>query len=55
MIKFTGANSVVGAKIVCDRKISLEKYDQASKLGQFVLRNDKGTIAIGRVIMLPKS
>ena len=55
IIKFTGANSVVGAKIVCDRKISLEKYDQVSKLGQFVLRNDKGTVAIGRVIMLPKS
>jgi peptide chain release factor subunit 3 len=55
LLKFTGTNTVVGAKITCNQKISLEKYDQFNKFGQFVLRNDKGTVAIGRVIMLPKN
>ena len=53
--KFVKSGSVVIARIQVEKPICAELFENVPQLGRFTLRDEGRTIAIGKVIKLPKS
>lgn len=53
--KFVKSGSVVIVRIEVEKQICAELFDQVPQLGRFTLRDEGRTIAIGKIIKLPKS
>ncbi|KAK9839006.1 hypothetical protein WJX74_007734 [Apatococcus lobatus] len=54
-VKFVKGNSVVLVRIDVEKPICVERFDHVAQLGRFTLRDEGRTIAIGKIIRLPKS
>ncbi|KAK9844180.1 hypothetical protein WJX81_007181 [Elliptochloris bilobata] len=53
--KFVKSGAVVIARIAVEKPICVEQFDVVPQLGRFTLRDEGRTIAIGKVIKLPKT
>ncbi len=53
--KFVKSGTVVIARIEVEKQICAELFDVVPQLGRFTLRDEGRTIAIGKIIKLPKS
>ncbi len=53
--KFVKSGGVVIARIQVEKPICAEMFENVPQLGRFTLRDEGRTIAIGKVIKLPKS
>jgi hypothetical protein len=54
-VKFVKSGTVVIVRIEVEKQICAELFDQVPQLGRFTLRDEGRTIAIGKIIKLPKS
>ncbi len=54
-VKFVKSGSVVIARVTVEKPICVEQFDVVPQLGRFTLRDEGRTIAIGKVIKLPKT
>lgn len=54
-VKFVKSNSILICRIGVEKAICIETFDKVAQLGRFTLRDEGRTIAIGKVIKLPKS
>ena len=52
--KFVKSHSICVVRIKLARKICIEKFEDVAQLGQFTLRDEKQTIAVGRVLKILK-
>lgn len=43
------------ARIATERSICVEKFDVVPQMGRFTLRDEGKTIAIGKIVKLPKA
>lgn len=53
--KFVKSGMVAIVRIALERSICVEKFDVVPQLGRFTLRDEGRTIAIGKVIKLPRA
>jgi len=49
------SGAVIIARITMEKPICVEQFDVVPQLGRFTLRDEGRTIAIGKVIKLPKT
>ena len=54
-VKFVKSGGVVIVRIQVEKPICAELFENVPQLGRFTLRDEGRTIAIGKVIKLPKS
>ena len=52
--KFVKSHTICVVRIKLSRKICVEKFADVAQLGQFTLRDEKQTIAVGRVLKILK-
>lgn len=52
--KFVKAGSVAIVRIATEKTICVEKFDKVPQLGRFTLRDEGKTVAIGKIVKLPK-
>ena len=53
--KFVKSGTVAIVRIEVEKQICAELFDAVPQLGRFTLRDEGRTIAIGKIIKLPKS
>lgn len=53
--KFVKSGAVLIARIAVEKAICIEPFDKVPQLGRFTLRDEGKTVAIGKVMKLPKS
>ncbi|KAL6775982.1 EFG3 [Auxenochlorella protothecoides x Auxenochlorella symbiontica] len=53
--KFVKSGDVAIARIATERSICVEKFDVVPQMGRFTLRDEGKTIAIGKIVKLPKA
>lgn len=53
--RFVRENSVVTCSISLERSVALDLFSNTAQLGRFTLRDEGRTIALGKIIELPKS
>lgn len=51
---FVKSNSVVICRIGVEKGICVDEYSSIPQLGRFTLRDEGHTIAVGKIIKLPK-
>ncbi len=54
-VKFVKVGAVCRCRITVDKGICIETFEALASMGRFTLRDEGRTIAIGKVIKLPKS
>lgn len=54
-VKYVKSGAVIIARITMEKPICVEQFDVVPQLGRFTLRDEGRTIAIGKVIKLPKT
>jgi peptide chain release factor subunit 3 len=54
-VKFVKGGSVVIARVAVEKPVCVELFDAVPQLGRFTLRDEGRTIAIGKIVRLPKS
>ena len=54
-VKYAKSNAIIVVRIDVEKPICIEPFDRVPQLGRFTLRDEGKTIAIGKVIKLPKS
>ena len=54
-VKFVKGGSVVIARVSVEKPVCVELFDAVPQLGRFTLRDEGRTIAIGKIVRLPKS
>ena len=52
--KFVKSGAVCIARVAVEKPICVELFDQVPQLGRFTLRDEGRTIAIGKIIRVPK-
>lgn len=52
--KFVKSNSVAIVQLAVEKPICVELFSDVPQLGRFTLRDEGRTIAIGKIIKLPK-
>lgn len=52
--KFVKSGAVCIARVAIEKPICVELFDQVPQLGRFTLRDEGRTIAIGKIIRVPK-
>ena len=52
--KFVKSNSVAIVQLAVEKAICVELFSDVPQLGRFTLRDEGRTIAIGKIIKLPK-
>eukprot|EP00891_Asterochloris_glomerata_P001970 jgi/Astpho2/1970/Aster-00479 len=55
VVKFVKGNTVAIVRIQVEKPICVEKFENVPQLGRFTLRDEGRTIAIGKIVKLPKS
>ena len=53
-VKFVKGNTVAIVRIQVEKPICVEKFENVPQLGRFTLRDEGRTIAIGKIVKLPK-
>ena len=54
-VKFAKSGGIVIVRIQVEKPICVELFENVPQLGRFTLRDEGRTIAIGKIIKLPKS
>lgn len=54
-VKFAKSGSIVVVRLQVEKPICVELFENVPQLGRFTLRDEGRTIAIGKIIKLPKS
>ncbi len=54
-VKFAKSAAIVIVRIEVEKPICVELFDNVPQLGRFTLRDEGRTIAIGKIVKLPKS
>lgn len=54
-VKFAKSAGIVVVRIQVEKPICVELFENVPQLGRFTLRDEGRTIAIGKIIKLPKS
>jgi len=54
-VKFAKSAAIVIVRIEVEKPICVELFDNVPQLGRFTLRDKGRTIAIGKIVKLPKS
>lgn len=52
--KFVKSGAVCIARVAVEKPICVELFDQVPQLGRFTLRDEGKTIAIGKVLRIPR-
>ena len=54
-VEFAKSAAIVVVRIEVEKPICVELFDNVPQLGRFTLRDEGRTIAIGKIIKLPRS